>query len=53
MKRIAVILLALSLSFTCLAGCEDDQDEENAQEMAPTASVTDGDETGLLPEVPF
>ncbi|MBQ8383330.1 MAG: hypothetical protein IJX47_09020 [Clostridia bacterium] len=53
MKRIAFILLALALSFSCLCSCEDDKAEKTAEETDPTASVTDGDETGLLPEVPF
>ncbi|MGM9647317.1 MAG: hypothetical protein ACI3YH_04230 [Eubacteriales bacterium] len=53
MKRIAVILLMLCLALSCLVGCEDDRTDENTQEKDPIATDTHGDETGLLPEVPF
>lgn len=53
MKRIAVILLILALSLSCLCGCEDDDAEKTVQKTDPTATTTDGDEIGLLPEIPF
>ncbi|MBQ7354382.1 MAG: hypothetical protein IJW62_02560 [Clostridia bacterium] len=53
MKRIAVILLTLVLLLSCLWGCEEDGAEETVQKTDPTATTTDGDETGLLPEIPF